>query len=382
MHSARTYPATIYLAVYFLLISLYALNQYAILYSKSVTLVSIVYTNITFLFYLIGPIGYWYVRSILTEDSRLRKIDFWHFIPMVVHLVCSIPYLLTSYSYKVEIANSIISDVGFIGEFHATVLSDLFSNSFIYLSRPVLALIYTIWSTWLLLHYLFPAKKSVAFPLQYFMKKWLLFFLGFQFVLIFSHLFAISQTFLSDTSALFFTVNALQILSLLGLIGLLITPFFFPGILYGLPVSPTPTPSLETAGNELSFSTSDLKKNAHTFELDYIVTIIQKMATCMQEQQPYLQNDFNLTHFSVLIDIPAHHLVYFFREVKKQSFNEYRNECRVNHAKMLILEGKADHLTLEAIGSISGFATRNTFFTAFKKVEGISPSAFVAQMGK
>jgi YesN/AraC family two-component response regulator len=177
-------------------------------------------------------------------------------------------------------------------------------------------------------------------------------------------------------------VNALQILSLLGLIGLLITPFFFPGILYGLPVSPTPTPSLETAGNELSFSTSDLKKNAHTFELDYIVTIIQKMATCMQEQQPYLQNDFNLTHFSVLIDIPAHHLVYFFREVKKQSFNEYRNECRVNHAKMLILEGKADHLTLEAIGSISGFATRNTFFTAFKKVEGISPSAFVAQMGK
>jgi AraC-like DNA-binding protein len=382
MHSARTYPATIYLAVYFLLVSLYALNQYAILYSNSVALVSIVYTNITFLFYLIGPVGYWYVRSILTEDSRLRKSDFWHFIPMVVHLACSIPYLLTSYAYKVEIANSIISDVGFIGEFHATVLSDLFSNSFIYLSRPVLALIYTISSTWMLLRYLFPTNKSEAFPLQYFMKKWLLFFLGFQFVLIFSHLFAISQTFLSDTSVLFFTVNALQILSLLGLIGLFITPFFFPGILYGLPAFSTPVPSLETAENELSFSTSDLKKNAHTFELDYIVTIIQKMATCMQEQQPYLQNDFNLTHFSVLIDIPAHHLVYFFREVKKQSFNEYRNECRVNHAKMLILEGKADHLTLEAIGSISGFATRNTFFTAFKKVEGISPSAFVAQMGK
>ena len=47
--------------------------------------------------------------------------------------------------------------------------------------------------------------------------------------------------------------------------------------------------------------------------------------------------------------------------------------------KKLISEGKAEELTLEAIGIQSGFTNRNTFFTAFKKVEGVSPSAFLAQ---
>lgn len=34
-------------------------------------------------------------------------------------------------------------------------------------------------------------------------------------------------------------------------------------------------------------------------------------------------------------------------------------------------------MTLEAIGMLSGFLTRNTFFTAFKKFEGISPGVYV-----
>lgn len=39
-------------------------------------------------------------------------------------------------------------------------------------------------------------------------------------------------------------------------------------------------------------------------------------------------------------------------------------------------------MTLEAIGMLSGFLTRNTFFTAFKKFEGISPGAYVEKIVK
>ena len=42
-------------------------------------------------------------------------------------------------------------------------------------------------------------------------------------------------------------------------------------------------------------------------------------------------------------------------------------------------EGKAKDLTLEAIGKLSGFSSRNTFLTTFKKVEGITPTTFAAQ---
>jgi YesN/AraC family two-component response regulator len=99
----------------------------------------------------------------------------------------------------------------------------------------------------------------------------------------------------------------------------------------------------------------------------------------MKEVQPYLHPDFNLAQFSVLTHIPVHHLGYYFREEKKQHFNDYMNEWRINHAKILIQEGKATELTLEAIGLKCGFPNRDSFRTTFKKVEGISPSAFVAK---
>jgi AraC-like DNA-binding protein len=47
---------------------------------------------------------------------------------------------------------------------------------------------------------------------------------------------------------------------------------------------------------------------------------------------------------------------------------------------MLILEGKAKGLKLEAIGTLSGFSSRNTFFIAFKRAEGISPSEFTSRV--
>ena len=187
-----------------------------------------------------------------------------------------------------------------------------------------------------------------------------------------------TQTFLFHFKNLFYTLNTLQSLSALALTGLLISPFFFPGILYGLPRLPDSIqelpPSIETM-----IPIDEVKRNIPNFESDYMKLIEFKAISCLKERQPYLNPEFNLNQFSVLVQIPAHHLTYYFREIQKQSFSDYRNEWRVNHAKTLISEGKVDNLTLEAIGFQCGFATRNTFFKAFKKAEGISPSSFLAQ---
>ena len=377
--NVRKYTSSIYLALFSFLVSLYTLNQYVILYSGSEFWISIIFTNITFLSYLIGPMCYLYTRSVLTDDTRFKKTDLWHFLPMLIHFSFSLPYIFSSYSYKLKIANAILSDSGFLSNFHATPLSDLFSNTAVYVSRPVLALIYLAWSIWLFVTSTFKRGKSSGFSRQHFMNKWLIFFLGFQLLLISSHLIMIFRTFQLNVSDLLSNSNFIMYVSFVGLIGLLITPFFFPQILYGLPTfKNTNTPKKEEI-EELSVSVPGTKKTPPNFELDYMLTIVRRMATCMQEQKPYLQQDFNLGQFAVSIDIPSHHLAYFFREIKKQSFNDYRNECRVDYSKKLISEGKAEELTLEAIGIQSGFTNRNTFFTAFKKVEGVSPSAFLAQ---
>jgi len=174
---------------------------------------------------------------------------------------------------------------------------------------------------------------------------------------------------------LFFTFNLLQAISFVGLTGLLISPFFFPGILYGLPQFPTGETDTPRTSHSVSSRVIE-KKNVPQFEEDYLDQIRMKIETCMDNDRPYLQADCNIASVARLTSLPVHHLSYYFREVNKQSFNDFRNKLRVDHAKKLIREGKAKELTLEAIGILSGFSTRNTFYTAFKKVEGMSPSGY------
>jgi len=166
-----------------------------------------------------------------------------------------------------------------------------------------------------------------------------------------------------------------------GLAGLLISPLFFPSILYGMPRIPAASPAATPLGpgpeedsEPLSPVPEDPLKPG--YEADYLKQIGSKMDECMQQLQPYLQNDCNLAYMAKLSGIPAHHLAYYFREERRQPFNEYRNLWRIQHAKQLIREGKAREMTLEAIGLSSGFSSRITFINAFKKVEGIPPGAY------
>jgi len=290
-------------------------------------------------------------------------------------LIAIIPYLLTPYSHKAEVAKAIIDNQNLLMTIKVTVLSNIFSVTAMFLSRPVSAFLYTLLSIGIFLRYLFKNKESAVFSGQTFMIKWLFALLGFILLLSISTFLMIFNTFVLDSHNLFHTTNLLQILSAIGLTGLLVSPFFSPNILYGLPridenIAKSVLPS--EPGQEK-------KPSEQNFESSYLLLIEEKIKSSICESQPYLQPDLNLIKFAACLQIPPHHIAYYFREVKKQTFNDFRNECRVNHAKKMIIEGKAESLTLEAIALSSGFTTRNTFFTAFKKVEGISPGAFAGK---
>jgi len=381
--NTRKNISTIYLGIFFLLISLYGFYQYVLLYSKSVFLIKLLLFGFAIVFpalYLIGPMLYWYVRSVLTDNSRLKRKDIWHLLPMIIFFLAALLYTFVPFSDKVEAATEAVKDVGYIQTYEATILDQIFSVSAIYLSRPVLVLGYTLWSIILFVRYYFQNKVSAVFSRQHFMTKWLCLLLGFLLILDVTQILLIIKAFAMDFSELFFTLNVLRILSLAGLMGLLISPFFFPAILYGLPQVPASKLTLKPGEKETYPLPAEIKTHTPNFESDYLLSIDQKADSCMTEVQPYLHPDFNLNQFSVLIHVPTHHLGYYFREEKKQHFNDYINKWRINHAKNLIREGKSHGLTLEGIGLISGFHNRNSFRTTFKKVEGISPSAFAAQI--
>jgi YesN/AraC family two-component response regulator len=165
-------------------------------------------------------------------------------------------------------------------------------------------------------------------------------------------------------------------LSAFGLTGLLITPFFFPSILYGLPRLPASLNGQRKAVN-IEKVLQGNNRHKHHMEKSYLDSIGKQVDAYMEEYKPYLQPELNLSQVSVQLGVPVHHLGYFFKEVKRQPFHDYRNKWRIRHAKKLIREGKNNEITLEAIGTMSGFSNRNAFRIAFLKLEGTSPATYI-----
>jgi AraC-like DNA-binding protein len=372
--NAGNYKSAIYLGVFFLLVSLYSFSVWVLLYSKSVFLVSMLSAGFPFLFYMIGPMLFWYVRSILTDDPHLKKSDVWHLLPMIIYIFAILPYFLTPHTVKVEVAKAIVNDAAFLQEYRFTILADILSVKAVYLSRPLLVLGYTIWSAGLFIRYKINKSESLVFPGQNFMSDWLFILLGFMLILVISHCLLLLKP-----DNVFAAFNVFQVLSGAGLVGLLVSPFLFPGILYGLPRLPESGINLKNEATGKYEAQGVAKRHPSAFKAEYLSFIGKKADSAMREFQPFLKQDCNLAKISGLLEIPVHHLGYYFREVKKQPFTDYRNEWRVEYAKKLIMGGLADFMTLEAIGLLSGFSNRNTFFTAFKKIEGISPGAFASK---
>jgi AraC-like DNA-binding protein len=381
--NGRTNRSTIYLGVFFLLFSLYAFYQYVLLEAKSVLLVEMMlvgFVLVTPPLYLIGPSLYFYVRSILTDKFNLKKRDLWHLLPALIYFIAALPYTFVPFAEKAEAAHAVVKDIGYMQFYKATFLSDIFPTSVVFLSRPVLVLGYTMWSGILLFRYLSRNKLTNVFSGQRFMKIWVALLLVTMFILVLSQTILIRKVFDMHFSELAFTLNVLRVLSVISLFVLLISPFFFPAILYGLPRIPLQHDIPSRAEEKPCVTEAEEKTSTVHLENNYLQCISERIDSYMESHEPYLQSQFNINQLSVETSIPAHHLGYYFREIKKESFTEYRNRWRILHAKKLIAGGRMNEFTLEAIAELSGFTNRNSFRTTFQRVEGVPPSIYAAQV--
>ncbi len=222
------------------------------------------------------------------------------------------------------------------------------------------------------------------------MYSWLTILYALMLILIVSHTAILYNHYITNSPTINNSIELIQTVSLIGLIGLMFSPFLYPSILYGLPqiktmqqIKTSEPDSLITTypeedeqnDDKIEFERKELK-----LEEAYLNSIDILIGSSMKAHQPYLKPDFNMAMLSVLINIPVHHLHYYFKEIKKQPFTEFRNYLRIEYAKKMIMEGKSKNFTLEAIASQSGFSSRNTFLVSFKKNENMTPKEFLGNL--
>jgi len=102
--------------------------------------------------------------------------------------------------------------------------------------------------------------------------------------------------------------------------------------------------------------------------------LIKKLKEKLEVDKIYRNNELRLSALAEELGVSTHHLSQLINEELKQNFFDLINTYRINEAKDKIATGSSR--TLLEVAFEVGFNSKNSFNNAFKKNEGMTPSAF------
>lgn len=167
----------------------------------------------------------------------------------------------------------------------------------------------------------------------------------------------------------------------------------FPQILYGLPfevesiykmkfIPQEGNPHFGKKNEEvLEYDElASLKKNAPLFYSPGYIIHIKDLLESSKEKKQFLQSNFMIEHIMIDSVIPVHHISYYFNNIIKLKFAEWRNELRIKYAIELMGKGTMDSVNFKWIATNAGFSSTTTFFRAFKNHTTYTPSEYLLSL--
>lgn len=98
--------------------------------------------------------------------------------------------------------------------------------------------------------------------------------------------------------------------------------------------------------------------------------------------KPYLKKGFVIRDLSELTDIPVHHLWHFINSYHNLYFQDFINKKRIEYLIQQLGDSEWKSLSLEGQAWAVGFKSRTTFFRAFTKLMGKSPSEYLNSLNE
>ena len=85
---------------------------------------------------------------------------------------------------------------------------------------------------------------------------------------------------------------------------------------------------------------------------------------------------------AIKMNSSSHLISFLINEGFNENFYQFVNRYRIEEAKRLLQSEKHRHLNMLGIAYESGFNSKTTFNTTFKKLTGLSPTEFQQQAGQ
>ncbi|WP_347838138.1 tetratricopeptide repeat protein [uncultured Draconibacterium sp.] len=90
----------------------------------------------------------------------------------------------------------------------------------------------------------------------------------------------------------------------------------------------------------------------------------------------YRQAELTLADTAKMLDTNTSYLSQIINDVFNCNFPSFLNQLRVEEAQRLLKNPEYHNLTIEGIGTQSGFKSKSVFNSAFKKITGVTPSFY------
>jgi AraC-like DNA-binding protein len=129
--------------------------------------------------------------------------------------------------------------------------------------------------------------------------------------------------------------------------------------------------------NELLAVKEYKKENPKRVSENRLNELNGKLLALMNSEKAYLENDLSLPKLAKSMEASCNETSFVINELFGGNFYNFINKYRIEEAKMLLLSEKYNQLNILGIAYESGFNSKTTFNTTFKKYTGVSPTDFV-----
>jgi len=295
-----------------------------------------------------GPLTFFFVLASIQKGFEWRWKMLIHFIPFFTFMAFDFNFLFQSGVEKMDYYVNLIRS----GELKTAKAVDVFS--------AIYSVVYYVLAAQQVLQYRQHVNNSTS-SIDEGYHRWVLFFIG---ILAFPFISLMIFAFVDYDRALIALMFSSYMLFVLSVyIAALIKPKLFHRFPHQMP---NPDSSSE---KRQKYETSNL---AEDDKLRYV----QKLEAYIRDEKPYLEPELTLAQLADKIGVPAHYLSQVINEKLNQNFLDYINGHRIEEAKRKLLDDQNERYTILSIAFDSGFNSKSTFYSAFKKATGMTPNQY------
>lgn len=337
----------------------YCVIGYLLISSGWIVQVPILYKTSAPVNYIVPPLAYLYVRSVLNNESRFEKKDFLHLVPFLIITFNYIPLYISGYSERLEVVKLVIYSYD-----KNYLIKDGFFSENIQILRPIQSLVYLVLQWKILIDF---KKKNITTSFKEHTLMILNWLTKFNYCISFTNF-----TFLIFVIGVVYSLANKQPLNevvLYAAIPLSISLLYLSSYLI---INPKVLAGLPYIGKEFKNNPKSLIKDVN-YDLE-----IATIKSFFEVHKPFLQPSLTIGQLSLSLDLSPKVVSFIINQCLSQNFNDFVNSYRVAFLIESMQEGSLKNYTIQALALQAGFANKTSCMNAFKKIHQCTPSQYIA----